>query len=189
MVLSLMEIVTMRPPPCSSISGTIARAVRKHPVAFVSSTSRKPFGDTSQKGWGSDRKRGLTVRIPMPALLTSRSMPPRRSHTSSTPAATARSSRTSRARPRTAGPRPAAADAARSASRLVIATRAPASTRAFAIARPRPLVAPVTRSEEHTSELQSHLNLVCRLLLEKKKKQQNYHNNQKKKKKKKNKKK
>src|SRR5260370_28388487 len=29
------------------------------------------------------------------------------------------------------------------------------------------------RSEEHTSELQSHLNLVCRLLLEKKK--TNYH--------------
>src|SRR5260370_14653467 len=28
----------------------------------------------------------------------------------------------------------------------------------------------VSRSEEHTSELQSHLNLVCRLLLEKKKK-------------------
>src|SRR5260370_32134255 len=28
------------------------------------------------------------------------------------------------------------------------------------------------RSEEHTSELQSHLNLVCRLLLEKKKKEQ-----------------
>src|SRR5260370_19513097 len=31
----------------------------------------------------------------------------------------------------------------------------------------RPQQAP--RSEEHTSELQSHLNLVCRLLLEKKK--------------------
>src|SRR5260370_14186498 len=29
------------------------------------------------------------------------------------------------------------------------------------------------RSEEHTSELQSHLNLVCRLLLEKKKKKYN----------------
>src|SRR5438477_8804186 len=28
----------------------------------------------------------------------------------------------------------------------------------------------VVRSEEHTSELQSHVNLVCRLLLEKKKK-------------------
>src|SRR6185369_817255 len=27
---------------------------------------------------------------------------------------------------------------------------------------------PCQRSEEHTSELQSHLNLVCRLLLEKK---------------------
>src|SRR5260370_31681739 len=31
----------------------------------------------------------------------------------------------------------------------------------------------VARSEEHTSELQSHLNLVCRLLLEKKKKETN----------------
>src|SRR2546429_3465127 len=30
------------------------------------------------------------------------------------------------------------------------------------------------RSEEHTSELQSRLHLVCRLLLEKKKKQYNY---------------
>src|SRR5260370_25820714 len=29
----------------------------------------------------------------------------------------------------------------------------------------------IIRSEEHTSELQSHLNLVCRLLLEKKNKQ------------------
>src|SRR5260370_26911711 len=29
----------------------------------------------------------------------------------------------------------------------------------------------IGRSEEHTSELQSHLNLVCRLLLEKKKKE------------------
>src|SRR5690242_21024688 len=28
---------------------------------------------------------------------------------------------------------------------------------------------PNSRSEEHTSELQSHVNLVCRLLLEKKK--------------------
>src|SRR5947207_9750388 len=30
---------------------------------------------------------------------------------------------------------------------------------------------PARRSEEHTSELQSHSDLVCRLLLEKKKKQ------------------
>src|SRR2546422_8363124 len=33
----------------------------------------------------------------------------------------------------------------------------------------RPVVGPVERSEEHTSELQSRLHLVCRLLLEKKK--------------------
>src|SRR5438477_8119633 len=32
------------------------------------------------------------------------------------------------------------------------------------------------RSEEHTSELQSHVNLVCRLLLEKKKKKEKKHN-------------
>src|SRR5689334_24788484 len=31
-------------------------------------------------------------------------------------------------------------------------------------------VSPATRSEEHTSELQSQFHLVCRLLLEKKKK-------------------
>src|SRR5437773_9159927 len=31
-------------------------------------------------------------------------------------------------------------------------------------------IAPADRSEEHTSELQSHHDLVCRLLLEKKKK-------------------
>src|SRR5690242_21858094 len=31
------------------------------------------------------------------------------------------------------------------------------------------LAVPHARSEEHTSELQSHVNLVCRLLLEKKK--------------------
>src|SRR5260370_23107238 len=39
--------------------------------------------------------------------------------------------------------------------------------RAFDAAEQRPWS---IRSEEHTSELQSHLNLVCRLLLEKKKK-------------------
>src|SRR5438477_9535163 len=33
-----------------------------------------------------------------------------------------------------------------------------------------------SRSEEHTSELQSHVNLVCRLLLEKKKKNNNDQN-------------
>src|SRR5256885_6866211 len=38
---------------------------------------------------------------------------------------------------------------------------------------PIPLRESATRSEEHTSELQSPCNLVCRLLLEKKKKKNN----------------
>src|SRR5690242_20983822 len=37
----------------------------------------------------------------------------------------------------------------------------------YASRTPRPV-----RSEEHTSELQSHVNLVCRLLLDKKKRRQ-----------------
>src|SRR2546422_8515779 len=39
---------------------------------------------------------------------------------------------------------------------------------------PVPLCPKMHRSEEHTSELQSRLHLVCRLLLEKKKKQENH---------------
>src|SRR5215204_7211048 len=44
----------------------------------------------------------------------------------------------------------------------ISSTSAPASTRSRVTTEPR--------SEEHTSELQSHSDLVCRLLLEKKKK-------------------
>src|SRR6266540_4711705 len=47
----------------------------------------------------------------------------------------------------------------------------------------RPIRADTPRSEEHTSELQSHHDLVCRLLLEKKKKTKKQHKLQKKKKK------
>src|SRR5260370_28879386 len=53
--------------------------------------------------------------------------------------------------------------------------------RQFAVGAGWPLRCPDrkhgSRSEEHTSELQSHLNLVCRLLLEKKKSSTNltYH--------------
>src|SRR2546427_5280607 len=46
--------------------------------------------------------------------------------------------------------------------------RAAAPSRGSA-ATPRPTRARARRSEEHTSELQSQSNLVCRLLLEKKK--------------------
>src|SRR5260370_4887046 len=44
-----------------------------------------------------------------------------------------------------------------------------ARTRCLGQARVQQPVVLDLRSEEHTSELQSHLNLVCRLLLEKKK--------------------
>src|SRR2546427_9414879 len=55
--------------------------------------------------------------------------------------------------------------------------RAPAWTRS-ALWRPtrRASRAAHTRSEEHTSELQSQSNLVCRLLLEKKKKKHKHTN-------------
>src|SRR5437588_3491605 len=52
--------------------------------------------------------------------------------------------------------------AARPGSGDAAPRRAPFSARAFAAPHFR------TRSEEHTSELQSHSDLVCRLLLEKK---------------------
>src|SRR5260370_15971867 len=53
-----------------------------------------------------------------------------------------------------------------------VAYRTPRTYRAVALANLLEGVAippDAVRSEEHTSELQSHLNLVCRLLLEKKK--------------------
>src|SRR5690242_21409202 len=51
----------------------------------------------------------------------------------------------------------------RSASCAAMSRRGSQSSTAASTARPS------WRSEEHTSELQSHVNLVCRLLLEKKK--------------------
>src|SRR2546427_6804061 len=45
----------------------------------------------------------------------------------------------------------------------------------FLMARTRRKLLCVSRSEEHTSELQSQSNLVCRLLLEKKKNEKLHH--------------
>src|SRR5438477_4214350 len=53
--------------------------------------------------------------------------------------------------------------------RIEWTTRRPARGAQLRRPRVRP-VYPRPRSEEHTSELQSHVNLVCRLLLEKKNK-------------------
>src|SRR5436309_12111251 len=50
----------------------------------------------------------------------------------------------------------------------------PPSARARKSPRVSKWLAPMRRSEEHTSELQSRENLVCRLLLEKKKKTKHF---------------
>src|SRR2546427_7053739 len=50
-----------------------------------------------------------------------------------------------------------------------VATAVPFAASMLPSERAEALGAPVERSEEHTSELQSQSNLVCRLLLEKKK--------------------
>src|SRR5207237_8921478 len=52
---------------------------------------------------------------------------------------------------------------------LVAPKPAPAAPAPTAAGDAQPALLGQYRSEEHTSELQSHLNLVCRLLLEKKK--------------------
>src|SRR2546429_3544732 len=55
-----------------------------------------------------------------------------------------------------------------------IATAHLASMCAHWTGKRTPILAGIARSEEHTSELQSRLHLVCRLLLEKKKNRQHF---------------
>src|SRR5207302_4077864 len=61
-------------------------------------------------------------------------------------------------------------------------TSTPAPLRGRPGSRARWRGSPSPRSEEHTSELQSRENLVCRLLLEKKKNEQKHHSKKKNKK-------
>src|SRR2546427_8838147 len=58
---------------------------------------------------------------------------------------------------------------ARTASKFIAAGSARPGSAVGGLSHPMP----APRSEEHTSELQSQSNLVCRLLLEKKKKKDN----------------
>src|SRR2546427_7819375 len=66
-------------------------------------------------------------------------------------------------------PLPLAAIPGANAATRKNAARTLLANRASNVATSRSGVAPNQRSEEHTSELQSQSNLVCRLLLEKKK--------------------
>src|SRR5207237_10435694 len=76
-----------------------------------------------------------------------------------------------RSRPREAAPGTLRREAGRTGPAPPAARRRGPRPAAGSRARSRPgrATARAPRSEEHTSELQSHLNLVCRLLLEKKK--------------------
>src|SRR2546422_6872309 len=71
---------------------------------------------------------------------------------------------------------PTAASTTASQTQMLVATTTPSQAPSRsesclrAIERPPSYGEPPSRSEEHTSELQSRLHLVCRLLLEKKKK-------------------
>src|SRR5687768_590334 len=56
----------------------------------------------------------------------------------------------------------------RSASAVATSVAVPSSANVMRVSKNRTRIAGVRRSEEHTSELQSRLHLVCRLLLEKK---------------------
>lgn len=62
-------MLTIRPPPVSSILGTIARATRKAPVILVSSTSRNPAGETCQNGSGELRNLGFDRSHPDPRVV------------------------------------------------------------------------------------------------------------------------
>src|SRR2546422_3016267 len=73
--------------------------------------------------------------------------------------------------------RPTTADSTKTSkcARSPSVGRRPSATQLFVRAPARsPRSRIVRRSEEHTSELQSRLHLVCRLLLEKKKQHQRY---------------
>src|SRR5205085_5491793 len=63
--------------------------------------------------------------------------------------------------------------------RSIASPKARALSRSFPEAGSSPIVPRTHRSEEHTSELQSQSNLVCRLLLEKKKKKKQKKNKKK----------
>src|SRR6478752_7440105 len=84
------------------------------------------------------------------------------------------SSGSSAARPRTAPLQPQLQRLLRSGGEISPPRSAP--PRAEALGRLPRHTAPRLRSEEHTSELQSRLHIVCRLLLEKKKKTQSTDN-------------
>jgi hypothetical protein len=127
----------MTPPPRARIRRPTARLQCQTPSRFVAMTSRHSVS-------GRSNAAPLT---PTPALFTSTSIGPNSALTVSTARSTSSGSVTSSPTPYERMPRSAssaAAARAESSDRLVTATAAPASPRACAIARPSPLLPPVT---------------------------------------------
>src|SRR5438477_1655915 len=127
----------------------------KVPFRFVSRIACHSDSGTSRVG----------ARLVRPAQFTRICTPPNSAQTASKTCVRLLSSVTSHVFTSDRHPRAstsATAERTCSLRRLVGITFAPACANALIRASPR--------SEEHTSELQSHVNLVCRLLLEKKKK-------------------
>ena len=78
MVTALVEILTTRPKPWATMTGTQARAIMKGPTTLASTMFRKPCGSACQNRAGSMLKVSLISRMPRPALLTKPSMRPQR---------------------------------------------------------------------------------------------------------------
>src|SRR2546429_2137620 len=157
MLLTLM----MLPLPLAAIPGANA-ATRKNAARTLLANSASNV---------STLRSGVAPNQENPALLTRMSISPTALTRRWRSAGSLRSAPTKRAWP------PAAViastvSAPRAASRPWTMTSAPSRASCKATARPIPDVA---RSEEHTSELQSRLHLVCRLLLEKKKHRHRLH--------------
>ena len=62
-------MVTIRPEPAATIRGATARATRNAPVTFVSITSRKPSGVTSQNGCGVGEEPRVDGAHPDPGVV------------------------------------------------------------------------------------------------------------------------
>src|SRR2546422_4788313 len=131
----------------------------------TSSLPTRPRSPCSEStGWRNEA--GLPVEVSVAAILRAISPDLPTPETISRPVAFS-SSRTAAEK---AGPRRSATRRIASASRT--STRRPRSASSLGSVRDIATLQEVfrERSEEHTSELQSRLHLVCRLLLEKKKK-------------------
>src|SRR5438067_5046943 len=142
----MLAVMTTAPrsPPSSGSFWLIAAAPRRRtlkvPIRFTRTTV--------SNGWSCAGPRLLTVRSaqPIPAQFTVRRISPRASTAPATAASTSSSSVTSQRKATAASPSSRASSFARSSWRSAIATRAPRSASARAVASPSPDAPPATNA-------------------------------------------